>query len=431
MFNSSRSINSFMIIAAKITKRKYTSALVSLSFMVLLSILEYKGMDIYDQGHIFCLVVAYSALIGGYYLGLLNVIAMTIFLVVDFIISAPGADGYGFGIFRMLVLALSLFLTAYIISHMKNRIKQQQMEIHEGRERYDRLIKQNERIANDYEYNDKLRSELLANISHELRTPINVIFSALQLEEVKLNELSIEMQKAVGKYIHTMKQNCYRLLRLINNIIDVTKIGAGYLHLNRSRWDIVGLVEGITMSVADYIKSKSIDIIFDTDVEEKSIICDGEKVETIVLNLLSNAVKFTDAGGKIFVNIHNGDKYIDIIVRDTGVGIPEDKLNIVFDRFKQVEGSLYRNRDGSGIGLSLTKSLIQLHGGTINVKSQVGNGTEFIVHLPVIETEGKSVTKENDDSLNYTESLIKDNVEKIKIEFSDIYSFEQNINKIH
>ena len=191
------------------------------------------------------------------------------------------------------------------------------------------------------------------------------------------------------KYIKMMKQNCYRLLRLINNLIDITKIDTGYFHINEINYNIISLIENITLSVADYIENKGMSLIFDTDVEEKIIACDPEKIERIILNLLSNAVKFTPCGGNIIVNIEDNIDNICIRVKDTGRGIPAEKLDSIFERFVQVDKSLARDHEGSGIGLSLVKALVELHGGTISVKSKEGNGTEFIIYIPckLVESE--------------------------------------------
>lgn len=262
---------------------------------------------------------------------------------------------------------------------------------------------------------DKIRTEFFANISHELRTPINVIFSALQMFELSLKD-SQTKNGTIDKYKYTkiMKQNCYRILRLINNIIDITKIDSGYFDISKENIDIVSLIENITLSVADYIENKGLSLIFDTYIEEKIIACDPEKMERIILNLLSNSVKFTPSGGKIVVSIEECSENICIKVKDTGRGIPKEKLNAIFERFVQVDKSLTRDHEGSGIGLSIVKSLVGMHGGTISVKSDVDKGTEFIIYIPC-----KMIEETSKESL-LSNSIGKSNMEKINIEFSDI-----------
>ena len=214
-----------------------------------------------------------------------------------------------------------------------------------------------------------------------------------------------------------MYQNCYRLLRLINNILDITKIESGFYQLNLCKCNIVNLVEDIVQSVADYLINKDISIIFDTDVEEKYINCDPDKIERIMLNLLSNAIKFTNPGGEILVNIFDKGDYIIISVKDDGVGIPEEKLKLIFDRFVQADKSTRRNSEGTGIGLSLVHSLVKMQNGTIKVESELNKGTEFIIHLSIVNDEVVCSEPQIYNETDYNERKI----ERMNIEFSDIY----------
>lgn len=263
---------------------------------------------------------------------------------------------------------------------------------------------------------EKLRTEFFANISHELRTPLNIILGVTQIanRDVLDEERPIDKRKMINN-INIQRQNCFRLLRLINNLIDATKLDAGHFELDMINCNIVSVVEEITLSVADYINNNNINLIFDTDVEEKILACDPDKIERIMLNLLSNCIKFTNDGGSIFVNFIDGEEFITLTVEDTGIGIPEEKLNIIFDRFRQVDKSFTRNYEGSGIGLSLVKSLVEMHGGTISVESKYGVGTKFIIKFPV------KVLANSKEKSNMDNNITNNYVEKIKIEFSDIY----------
>lgn len=263
---------------------------------------------------------------------------------------------------------------------------------------------------------DSLKSNFFSNLSHELRTPLNVIMSTLQLLEFqKGNAGTTDITDKQEKYFNIMKQNCYRQLRLVNNMIDITKIDSGFFEINQQNHNIVSVIENITLSVSEYIKSKGIELIFDTDVEERIIACDLDSFERIMLNLLSNAVKFTKVGGSINVNIYNNQESIMITVKDSGIGIRKDKQEIIFDRFRQVDQSLTKNFEGSGIGLSLVKALVEMNGGAISVHSEYGNGTEFIIEMPVR-------TVPEDNSVVNGENIQQSNVEKIQIEFADIYN---------
>ncbi|WP_432402751.1 PAS domain S-box protein [Wukongibacter sp. M2B1] len=275
------------------------------------------------------------------------------------------------------------------------------------------------KLFNDAIEFDKLKTQFFANLSHELRTPLNVILGTIQILTLYIKEAPLrDRDEKVKNRIKILKQNCYRLLRLVNNLIDITKIDAGFYEVSLQNHNIVNVVEEITLSVAGYIEQKKLKLIFDTNVEEKTIACDPDKIERIMLNLLSNAIKFTEAGGSIFVNILDNDGEIVISVKDTGIGIPTDKLKYVFEHFRQVDKSFTRNHEGSGIGLSLVKSLVELHGGTINVNSEYGKGSEFIIQLP-IKTLVDDSTIIREKSPNDMESNL---IETINIEFSDIYS---------
>lgn len=275
------------------------------------------------------------------------------------------------------------------------------------------VIKKNLLLEESNKYNN-LKTQLFSIVSHELKTPINIIYSSLQLLESSHKE-ALTMPSTFFKYSNIMKQNCYRLIRLINNVIDVNKIELGFFTLNLKNDNIIKVIEDITLSVVEYANLKNIDIVFDTEIEEKIAAFDSEKLERIMLNLLSNSLKFTNSGGRIDVNIYEKGENVIVSVKDTGVGIPENMLEKIFDTFTQVDASFRRNAEGSGIGLSLVKSLVEMHGGEITVRSQLGIGSEFIVKLPT-----KLV--ENEANINrLQDSGINGNVEKTKIEFSDIY----------
>ena len=283
--------------------------------------------------------------------------------------------------------------------------------------------KQVEKLQNDMRENINLLketrefnrsiTEFFSNISHELKTPLNVIFSAIQVLNIYKGRNMEEYENKQKKYLGIMKQNCYRLMRLINNILDMTKLDSGFLKLNLGNYNIVSVVEDIVLSVASYAESMGIRIIFDTDIEEKIMAFDPDKVERIILNLLSNAVKFTNNGGEILVNIIDKDDSIIIVVKDNGVGIPEDKLQIIFERFVQVDKTLRRDHEGSGIGLSLVKSFVEMHQGKICISSELGTGSEFVIELPV------KILEQHNEEKGY---MYENNIERINIEFSDIYS---------
>ena len=262
---------------------------------------------------------------------------------------------------------------------------------------------------------EKMQQEFFANISHELRTPLNLIFGSLQLIKSVEKEV-LEKRNSLNKYIDIIDQNSKRLLKLVDNLIDSTRMKCGYYEYNPKNYDIVSFVENISMSVADFAKQNNIDLIFDTDVEEKIMAFDLEKLERIMLNLLSNSIKYNKAQGQIEVLLNDCNDTFVIRVKDTGVGIPSDKLMYIFERFRQVENRFNKSTEGSGIGLSLVKDLIEIQGGTIEVKSELGVGSEFIIKLPV-----KILSDDSNIDKVYFNNDYHDLVKRMNIEFSDIY----------
>ena len=262
---------------------------------------------------------------------------------------------------------------------------------------------------------ENIKNEFFSNISHEFKTPLNIILATIQLIIKGIERDYIEAKEGfdLKKYSISIKQNSYRLLRLINNLIDITKIDAGYYKINLENHDIVSIVEDITISVAQYVENKGISLIFDTEVEEEVIACDPDKIERIMLNLLSNAIKYTGVNGEIRVYMKVEGYKINVSVKDNGIGIPEEKLKTVFDRFTQVDNSLTRECEGSGIGLSLVKALVEMHGGEIRAISKEGLGTEFIFTLPINLIDC--------DEIAVSTNTLDSRIEKCSIEFSDIY----------
>lgn len=258
--------------------------------------------------------------------------------------------------------------------------------------------------------------EFFINITHELKTPLNVIFSINQIMDLYLGQGSLNKNK--GHFVknnNLIRQNCYRLIRLVNNIIDLSKLESGNLKLQLINVDIVKLIKCIVSSVSEYIKDIGMNINFYSNVNEKIIAADVDKVERVLLNLLSNAIKFSEKGGKIDITLIDRDDFIELSVRDYGVGIEQEDINLIFRRYRQVENTYVKNKTGSGVGLSLVKSIVELHKGDIRVESELGKGSNFIINIPVYKVQ---CDYEKDVEFN----CLNDKVERINIEFSDIYS---------
>jgi signal transduction histidine kinase len=257
------------------------------------------------------------------------------------------------------------------------------------------------------------KDEFITLISHEFKTPINVIYSAVQLiESVYFNTLPNRVKELIGN----IKQNTYRQIRLSNNLLDITTLNSGQYKFYTRNIDIILLTKAIADSVESYLNPKDIEISFKSNVEHKIISIDDGKYERIILNLLSNAAKFTDYGGRISIDLNVNDELniMQIQVNDTGIGIPKDKQKLIFENFTQVDRNLSRPAEGTGVGLSLVKLLVNILGGTIELESEKNIGSKFIVTLPIKKVEQEN---ENEDLLDIDDRILS----KVKVEFSDIY----------
>lgn len=258
------------------------------------------------------------------------------------------------------------------------------------------------------------KSEFIANMSHELRTPINVIFGAIQLFELYMNSGSEFTKDKIGQHLASMKQNCMRLLKLANNLIDTTKIDSGFYEPIFTKSNIVEVIGSITKSVTDYAIHKNIKLTFEASVNEIFIICDEDMIERIMLNLISNAIKFTK--DSIHIQVCKSDSNLIISIKDNGIGIEKDEQGMVFERYKQASRPLSRQGEGSGIGLALSKALANMHGGNITVQSEYGNGCEFRVELPLLDQMDNGDLRIEERQNRQADSFMT----KIEVEFSDI-----------
>ena len=265
---------------------------------------------------------------------------------------------------------------------------------------------------------ESLKSEFFANVSHEFKTPLNIILSTVQLV---MNYIEVNNEypdyNMFNKCFSNIKQNSYRILKIANNLIDMSKIDGNFYSINMGNYNIVEVVENIVQSLAEYMKDNKRNIIFDTMEEEIITACDPDQIERIILNLLSNAMKFTSHGGNIYVDMEVNDRCNKVIIKISNDGEKinfEDRLRI-FERFTQSESLLTRRAEGTGIGLTLVKSLVKLHNGEVYVNTEFEEGTQFCIELPIRKMK-------NFKNNNVREKSIVSKVEKFNIEFSDIYN---------
>lgn len=258
----------------------------------------------------------------------------------------------------------------------------------------------------------KLESNLIAdcfaNVSHELRTPLAVILSGIDFLSACLAE-DVVNPETCRSTLEISKRNCHRLLRVINNLLDLTKIKSGYVGLSLRNVDLHDKLAEVVESVRDYASRKEITLSFLSDTR-RVVAVDEDMFGRIMLNLLSNAIKFTPLKGVVSVILQDGGKgKIIITVKDNGIGIPSDKQCAIFDRFTQTDYSMTRRTEGCGLGLSLVRSLVELHDGRIWLESKPGLGSRFSFELPA---------KTVDSSLS--EAFRPDIKERIYYEFSDL-----------
>lgn len=276
---------------------------------------------------------------------------------------------------------------------------------------YKRNEAKNKKLYQMAKEREQLKTDFIANMSHELRTPLNIITSASMLLEMKSQkEETVSSEYILDKLSH-INQSSNRLRRLINNLIDISKFDSGFIECKCKNENIVYVVEDIVHEVVDYAKEKNIELIFDTEEEEIISFIDKEKIERVILNLLSNAIKFTNENGKIEVYMKSDDNFIYITIKDNGIGISKEKIDHIFQRFYQVDNLLSRGSEGSGIGLCIVDEIIRMHGGKINIESEINKGTTFEIVLNV--SKSNFIDKEEEK----TDRNIKDIV---KVEMSDI-----------
>ncbi|CDM69017.1 Hypothetical protein CM240_1859 [Clostridium bornimense] len=267
----------------------------------------------------------------------------------------------------------------------------------------------NKILLNQALENDRLKTNFITTISHELRTPLNIILSTTKLISLSIKKSIIDKEYLLLK-LDYIENNSNRLLKLINNIIDITKIESGFLTPNFAMDNIVEVVENTTLSIIDLAKEHNVNIIFDTEEEEIMMSIDRIMIERIILNLISNSIKFTKSLGTIYVSINKKNDNVIISVEDNGIGIPNDEIDNVFHRFHQVDSSLSRHNEGSGLGLFIVNSLVNLHYGKIEVFSIENIGTKFDITLPIFIT---NVTNDDNITIQPLEQLIK-------VEMSDL-----------
>jgi PAS domain S-box-containing protein len=233
----------------------------------------------------------------------------------------------------------------------------------------------------EVEQANRLKNEFLASMSHELRTPLHTIIG---FSEVLTEQLEGPLNEKQQRFIGHILQDARHLLELINEVLDISKIESGRLELKREAFDFGRCVEEVLTGMRQHATTKNITLENKNDFQNK-LYADRFRVKEILYNLVNNAVKFTAEGGNVWVESAREGDLLQVSVCDTGIGIPENEQSSIFDKFYQVEGSKGLGREGTGLGLPISKHLVELHGGTISVESRPGRGSKFKLTFPLVQ----------------------------------------------
>lgn len=277
-----------------------------------------------------------------------------------------------------------------------------------------KTIKDKDIIYNNYikkTKQDEIKNEILTNISHEFKTPVNVIYSAVQTQKLLKENGTLN---EIAKYNNIIKQNCNRLVRLINNFIDTTRFDKKNVNGEFICENIVEITEYLTMCVVEFAESKKISLIFDTSDEELYSLIDKQLYDRLILNLLSNAIKYGRNNGHINVEVKDIGEFIQISVEDDGIGIDQYHLKDIFRRFERVDKSYSRNTEGCGLGLNIVKKIVDIHNGSIDIESRKEIGTRVVVKLHKLENGYKDEMCRRLEDKTYVKY-------EVEVEMSDIY----------
>ena len=234
---------------------------------------------------------------------------------------------------------------------------------------------------------DRLKSEFLASMSHELRTPLN---SIIGYSEVMLDGINGELNEDMEEDMRAIYGSGQHLLNIINDILDLAKIEAGKMVIDRQPVDLNNLINEITRAGQILVKDRPVELVVNQEAHLPHAHADSVRLRQIIWNIVSNAVKFTEEGNVTITTGIEDEALVFVEVADTGIGMAKSDLNVIFEQFRQVDGSSTRRAGGTGLGLNITRHLIHMHGGEISVDSELGVGTTFRFTLPAHITEKAS-----------------------------------------
>lgn len=255
------------------------------------------------------------------------------------------------------------------------------------KEAYKTIKQQNLKIMES----DKIKTEFLANVSHELRTPLNAIIG---FSEILSNNLFGELNEKQSEYVHDINVSGIHLLGMINEILDISKIEANAMALNRTEFMLSLAIDEVVNIVKPLADKKAI-VIEKKIVKDGVVLADFQKIRQILYNLLSNAIKFTPENGKIIVKSNLSNEKFILEVKDNGIGIAPKNRDRIFAKFVQLENAYMKKESSTGLGLTITKELVEMHHGQIVVKSDLGKGAAFIVKIPMLSAQDLALRADN------------------------------------
>ena len=338
----------------------------------------YQGLNIIVMGMIVVIPFAFREAI------FLYVLTWAVYAVPSFIKVFSGqaplvVNGASIELWRFVINNL-FFLTSIIIvgavgSHSMDSTRRRELR---SRIQLEQTTGQLQESNAKLKTLDELKTQFFANVNHELRTPLTLMLAPLK---VILEGRMGKLEAGLKDTLETMLRNGYKLLKLINNLLDLAKFEEGKMRLKIKALNFIEFTASLLTSVKPLADQKQIKLYFQHPPHDIELTIDPDQFEKVLLNLLSNAIKFTPRGGKITVYIEDKDRTVSLIVEDTGIGIPSNMLESIFDRFSQVDGSMSRAHEGTGIGLSLVREIVALHQGKAQAESELGKGSRFVIDI--------------------------------------------------
>ncbi|MBA2734656.1 MAG: response regulator [Acidobacteria bacterium] len=306
-----------------------------------------------------------------------------------YLVDKIGADDFTEADERLAVTLSTQVAVAYenarLYTEAQRHATELQQEINERKlaeEERARMLIREQAARADAEAANRTKDEFLATLSHELRTPLTAILGWSHL--LQTNKFD---EKSTARALETIERNARSQSQLIDDLLDVSRIITGKLRLDVIPLELISIIEAVAESARPAADAKTIKIEVALDKSASQVLGDATRLQQVIWNLFTNAVKFTPEGGRVEVRLERSDKYAQIIVSDSGQGINPQFLSIIFDRFRQADGSTTRKHGGLGLGLAIARHLVEMHGGTINAHSEGKNqGATFTVTLPINNT---------------------------------------------